>query len=96
MITNNVSSSCDFQIQNHIYAQDESKLTHYGAEERVPQAILSESGGLLGNSARILVYMQQDLSDKSEQTMHPYEDQQIVKNTCVGTDELELLMLEDQ
>lgn len=43
-----------------------------------------------------MVYMQKDLSDKSEHSIHPYEDQQVVKNTCVGTDELELLMLEDQ
>jgi hypothetical protein len=40
--------------------------------------------------------MQQDSSSNDEGSkkfMHPYED---VKNTCVGTDELELLMLEDQ
>ena len=64
MITNNMSSSGDFQIQNHIYAQDESKLTQYGLEERGPQALLSESG-FPDNSPSILVYMQQDLSDKS-------------------------------
>jgi hypothetical protein len=44
MITNNVSSSGDFQIQNHIYAQDESKLTHYGLDDRGGHALLSESG----------------------------------------------------
>jgi hypothetical protein len=44
MITNNVSSSGDFQIQNHIYAQDESKLTHYGLDDKGGHALLSESG----------------------------------------------------
>lgn len=97
MITNNVSSSGDFQIQNHIYGQDESKLTHYeGIEEKPPQTIMSEEANL-EKSTSMIVYMQQDLSESKSNEIYPYEDsRQIVKNTCVGTDELELLMLEDQ
>jgi hypothetical protein len=59
--------------------------------------LLSESNTDQENAASILVFMQQDFSENSERTLPTYDGQQQgVKNTCVGTDELELLMLEDQ
>ena len=110
MGTNNLSSSGDnFQFQTHIYTED-SKKTEYIIDDLDPmQANNFNSRSLLVPTAGLSDYgipsdQYESYEDERDDSMGEgvtsrqisYQDDHFVKNTCVGTDDLELLMLEDQ